>query len=67
MTLDEAFIQLIETTSFKEVAKQKNSLGGKYRIYLTRFRRGQLKSGAMVELLIAHGYEIKASRATKRN
>ncbi len=66
MTLNEAFIQLTETTCFKEIAKEKNSKGGKYRIYLTRFRAGQLKTGAIVELLIANGYEIRANKVTKK-
>jgi hypothetical protein len=66
MTINEAFTQLTESASFKEIAKAKDSKGGKYRIYLSRFRAGQLKTGAMVELLIANGYEIKANHVTKK-
>ena len=66
MTLNEAFIDFTGTPEFKEVAKKKDSLGGKYRIYLKRFREGQLKAGAIVELLIANGYEVKANRVSKK-
>jgi hypothetical protein len=66
MTLNEAFIQFTESSFFKEIAKEKNSQGGKYRIYLTRFRSGHLKAGAIVEILIANGYEIKANKVIKK-
>jgi len=66
MTLHEAFIDFTQSNDFKEIAKRKDSLGSKYRIYLSRFGRGVLKSGAIVELLIANGYVIKADRATKK-
>ena len=66
MTLNEAFIHLTESSGFKKVAKAKDSIGGKYRIYLARFKAGKLKAGAIVELLIANGYEIKANRVSKK-
>ena len=67
MTLTEAFVQFTKSDKFKEIAKQKNSLGGKYRMYLTRFRTNQLKAGAIAELLLANGYEIKADRVIKKS
>ena len=66
MTLNEAFQHFINSDNFKEIAKQKNSKGGKYRVYLTRFNSGELKAGAIVDLLIANGYEINAGKATKK-
>ena len=66
MTLNEAFIDLTESEKFKEIAKHKDSEGGKYRMYLTRFKTGELKAGAIMELLIANGYEIKANKVTKK-
>jgi len=66
MTLTEAFKEFLESTAFKEVAKQKNTLGNKYRVYLMRFRNGELKAGAITELLLANGYEVKANKATKK-
>lgn len=66
MTIDQAFQQLIETAEFKEIARVKDSKGGKYRSYLSLFKRGQLKVGAIVALLIDHGYEIKANKATRK-
>ncbi|MEP6595264.1 MAG: hypothetical protein ABJA71_04920 [Ginsengibacter sp.] len=66
MTLNEAFENLSNTAAFKEIAKEKNSHGSKYRIYLGRFKAGKLKTGAMVELLIANGYTIQANKASKK-
>jgi hypothetical protein len=66
MTLNEAFTHFTETSEFRDAAKKKDSLGGKYRIYLKRFREGNLKAGAIVELLITNGYEVKADRVHKK-
>jgi hypothetical protein len=67
MTLHEAFEQLIISDDYKAIAKEKNARGGKYRVYLSRFKAGELKNGAITELLIAHGYEVSAKKATKRS
>jgi len=66
MTLQEAFIHFTESSDFKDVAKLDNAQGAKYRIYLSRFKADKLRSGAIVELLIANGYEIKANKVTKK-
>ncbi|HUZ58686.1 MAG TPA: hypothetical protein VMU83_07885 [Hanamia sp.] len=66
MTLNEAFIQFTLSETFKEISKDKGNKGGKYRGYLSRFRAGNLKTGAIVELLITNGYEIKANKVTKK-
>jgi hypothetical protein len=66
MTLHEAFIQFTESNNFRDVAKQNNSVGAKYRIYSARFKAGKLKAGAITEILIANGYEIKANKVTKK-
>lgn len=65
MTLDQAFSQFSESDSFKEIAKQKTAIGSKYRVYLRRFRRGELKAGAITEILLANGYEVKANKVRK--
>jgi len=66
MTLNEAFIEFTESTTFKDLAKEKNALGSKYRVYLRRFKRGELKAGAIVELLLVNGYEVKANKIVKK-
>jgi hypothetical protein len=66
MTLNEAFTEFINSEVFKEVAKKKDKEGSKCRVYLLRFKKGELKTGAICELLIANGYEIKANRVTKK-
>lgn len=66
MTLDEAFIELTNSKGYKEISKQRNSRGGKYRKYLSRYNKGELKSGAIVEILIENGYEVHAGKAEKK-
>lgn len=66
MTLNEAFNELINSMEFKNIAKAKDAQGSKYRVYLKRFREGKLQTGALVDFLIANGYEIKANKATKK-
>ena len=65
MTIEKAFEQFTQSEQFKEVARQTDSLGGKYRNYLSRYNRGKLKAGAITEMLIANGYTISANKATK--
>lgn len=66
MTLNEAFIQFTESDEFKNIAKANDGVGNKYRMYLSRFRAGKLKAGAITELLLANGYEINANKAKKK-
>lgn len=66
MTLEEAFREFSESTGFKTIAKEKDSLGGKYRSYLSRFKKGELKAGAITEILLANGYEVKANKVRKK-
>jgi hypothetical protein len=44
---------------FKNLAKQKNAIGGKYRMFLTRYNKGELKNGAAFDFLIEHGIKLK--------
>jgi hypothetical protein len=66
MTLTEAFIHFTKSDAFKEIAKQRNSFGGKYRAYLSRFNAGKLKHGAITEILEANGYEIRSDKVEKK-
>ena len=61
-----AFEEFITSEDFKAIAKQRNPLGSKYRVYLTRYNRDELKAGAKVELLIANGYTILADNMVKK-
>lgn len=62
MELKEAIEQLINSSEFKNVSRQKNSVGGKYRMFLTRHNKGELKNGAAFDLLIQHGYKIEIKK-----
>lgn len=66
MTLTQAFEHFVNSDQYKTIAKENNSLGGKYRLYLSRFRKGELKAGAITEILLANGYEVKANKASKK-
>lgn len=66
MTINEAFDEFLESDAFKDIAKGKDALGSKYRVYLRRYKRDELKTGAIVELLLANGYEVKANRVRKK-
>ena len=66
MTLKEAFIDFVNSEDYKEIVKQRDSLGGKYRAYLSRFRKVELKYGAIVEILLANGYEVTANKVVKK-
>jgi hypothetical protein len=67
MTLDEAFIDFTQSDTYREIAKQNNSLGGKFRGYLSRFNTDKLKSGAIVEILMANGYTVTADKLVTKN
>jgi hypothetical protein len=66
MTLNEAFLEFSNSDDFKEIARKKDREGGRYRVYLLRFKREELKNGAIVEHLLANGYEIKANKVRKK-
>lgn len=66
MTLSEAFKELTESEEYKQICKGTDSHSSKYRIYFGRFRDNTLKAGALVEILLANGYEVKANRVSKK-
>lgn len=66
MTLHEALQEFFESKEYKDIAKLNEPPGSTYRTWLNRFKAGKLKSGAIVEILEANGYEIKANKVTKK-
>ena len=62
MELNEAIEHLIASDLFKARAKQKDALGGKYRMFLNRYKKGELKNGAMFDFLIEHGYQVDVKK-----
>lgn len=62
MTIEEAFEQVMATSTFRDIAKQKNTKGSHYRMLKTRFNRGDLKHGAMVDVLLEHGYKVTVKK-----
>ncbi|MBC7588867.1 MAG: hypothetical protein H7178_10980 [Chitinophagaceae bacterium] len=66
MTIHEAFKELTESESFKKVSKGAESEAIKQRVYLSRYKKGTLKTGAMVDILIVNDYEVSAKRVKKK-
>jgi hypothetical protein len=66
MTLNEAFAEFSNSAGFKEIARLKDSTGSKHRTWLARSKKGQLKAGAIVEILLSNGYEVQANKAKKK-
>lgn len=67
MTIEQAFGHLIETNVYKDICKEKQGKGAKYRVYKGRYLKGELHALAMVAFLIDHDYIIKVeSRKKKR-
>ena len=66
MEIKEAIAEFFNSIEYKEIAKLNVSPGSKYRTWLTRFKNGQLKTGVMVDILLANGYEIRANKVTKK-
>lgn len=62
MTIKEAFEQVIASSTFKEKAKSKDGIGGHYRLLRSRYKRGILKNGAMVEILLEYGYIVTVNK-----
>jgi hypothetical protein len=61
----DAFREFIKTDEFKDIAKQKNSKGGRYRLTKTRFLRDENNSfSAIIWMLIEHGYTVNVSKNT---
>jgi Cu/Ag efflux pump CusA len=59
MTLTEAFKHFLQSDAFKSVAKAKDSQGGKYRMYESRFNKDELGEKIIIKLLTENGYKIK--------
>lgn len=74
MSIVDAFEELIESDEYKNICKQRNGIGGKYRTYRIRFNNivnkktgeRELKAGAMVEILIANGYTVTAHKIVSK-
>lgn len=63
MTIEKALQTLLESEQFKLDARQDSNL----RVFQSRQRKGQIKTGAAVEMLIRYGYtvDVKKGRASK--
>ena len=65
MGVKEAIQDLINSEGFKNKAKQRNAEGAKYRMFIMRFNKGELKTGATIDFLIEHDYRIEIKKPKK--
>ena len=61
MKVDKALENLIKSNVFREKAKEKSKDGGNLRMFLTRYQRGEVKTGAAITMLEKFGYQIEVS------
>lgn len=58
MEVNKALNDLLNSQDFKEQAKAKNKDGGKLRMFVTRYQRGEVSTGTAVTLLEKFGYKV---------
>ena len=58
MTIEEALKHLIASEAFKHEAKQKDKRGSSLRKWLSRYNKGELRTGGAVDLLLEFGYKV---------
>jgi ABC-type proline/glycine betaine transport system substrate-binding protein len=58
MEVNKALDSLLKSQAFKEKAKEKNKDGGKLRMFVTRYQRGEVSTGTAVTLLEKFGYTV---------
>lgn len=63
MTIEKALQTLLESENFKADARQ----DAKLRMFQSRHRKGEIKTGAAVEMLIRYGYtvDVRKGKVTK--
>lgn len=66
MEVNKALERLLTSQAFKEKAKEKNKDGGKLRMFVTRYQRGEVSTGTAVTLLEKFGYEIDIKPITNK-
>jgi hypothetical protein len=62
MTIEKAIEHLVISTQFREDAKH----DAKLRVFLGRHRKGEIRNGAAIELLLKYGYKISATMPKKK-
>ena len=58
MTIEEATNELINSPHFKDCAKARTKEGARLRMFRIRFKRGELSTGACIEMLEYFNYSI---------
>ena len=66
MEVNKAVEILLNSQAFKDKAKEKNSDGGKLRMFVTRYQRGEVTTGAAVTLLEKFGYGVDIKPVNKK-
>jgi hypothetical protein len=65
MNIENAVKSLLDSESFRDKAKEKNKEGGRLRMFVTRYQRGEVSTGSAVQLLENFGYQIEVKQKPK--
>jgi len=66
MEVNSALENLLKSQAFKEKAKIKDKDGGRLRMFMTRYQRGEISTGAAVEMLENFGYKVEIYAERKK-
>lgn len=67
MEVNTALETLLISKAFKEKAKEKNNEGGKLRMFVTRYQRGEISTAAAVTMLEKFGYGVDIIPSKNKN
>lgn len=67
MSIEEAVNELVNSNHFRECAKARTKEGARLRMFRVRFKRGELTTGACIEMLEYFGYKIQFDIVKKPN
>ena len=59
MEVNKAVEALLQSEQFKNKAKEKNKDGGRLRMFMTRYQRGEITTGSAVQMLENFGYRVE--------
>lgn len=66
MKVKDALNDLLKSEEFKDKAKSKDKDGGKLRMFVTRYQRGEVSTAGAVQMLQNFGYEVNIVKRLKK-
>lgn len=65
MTVQQAFEEFLNSSTYANRSKQRDSEGSKYRVMKLRYNRDELDYLAMINLLVKEGYTVSVQPPKK--